>query len=632
MNDQEKRFIIKYFVLPIFIIESVFVVLMNCIMTDYEYSIITAIEYSVSYLMLEFALPIPDYSVTLPITYHQVLLEHHLPTEVSLIDFKIFLDVIHGGTCWRYLGIIPVSIIALATGIILCIKAPAVTPEMKYKQDKYIRGIRKVSAEILCRKSQQSNDPGMVLHTHTGKLVLNRQREKEHFLILGSTGTGKSTLLMMIVQYFKTLGKRIIILDRKGEFYGHFGTGEDIIFNPFDQRTAAWSIFNEIRFEMDSAGKISDVPPDLRVVADILFGVSDTKDNDKNNDQYWYKAAAGVFCSAVCWCVLHNKTTMEDLVICINQPAEELIRRFKRLPVGMQTGLQYLGEKAGERANSIVSILASVSRQLECFAGKDGDFSIRQWINEGHGSLFLSTAGRNDTVFTSIIKLFIDLIGREIKEFPDDGGQDTNLVFVIDELGALPALETLSFLLTQARSKGVCCILANQTFEKIKAVYGEHEARNIVACAKTRFLFQMPEPTDAEYLSKVIGNCEVERLALNRSEHYSGVLSMPTGKRSTSYNRSITKDSAFIPAELETLPTGHAVACIPDLFPKVAEVYFKKQDIAAINPEFLPVEVNEVSAKVVSRFIDEGKNETASDEEGNIRTDFDKDEELGMFF
>ena len=124
--------------------------------------------------------------------------------------------------------------------------------EKKLKRDRYIRGARKISSENFCKKSQKEVlDPGIILSTKNGKLILSSAKEKEHTLILGSTGSGKSTLLISMVSQFLRRGTRMIFVDRKGEFYSKFGDkSKDVLFNPFDARSARWNIFNEINFEL----------------------------------------------------------------------------------------------------------------------------------------------------------------------------------------------------------------------------------------------------------------------------------------------------------------------------------------------------------------------------------------------
>jgi type IV secretory pathway TraG/TraD family ATPase VirD4 len=479
--------------------------------------------------------------------------------------------------------------------------------EKKFKKDKYIRGTQKVTAQDFCRKSHKINDPGITIRTNNGgNLLLSAAKEKEHFLILGSTGTGKSTLLIAMVSQFIGRSQRLIFVDRKGEFYSRFGTSQDILFNPFDARSVHWNIFNEINFEANEAGELAKIPPDLQVIADLLFGVNDPQ---KTKNKYWYTSGAAVFCSAVCHLALVGTTTTSALTEFLTSPPAKIIKAFLALPKSLQVGLGALGLKPdAELVGSIMSVVTECAHQLACFVDADGPWSVREWVNSNApGNLYISTAGKNDTSFNSIVTLLLDLCGREIKEFPDASGQETRLTCIIDELGALPPLATLTFLLTQSRSKGISVIIANQTFEKLRSVYGDHEARNIVACAKTRFFFQLPEATDARYISETLGRAEVERTTKNRNESSGSFLSAGQNRLGETISHSITLDDAFLPADIASLQTGQAIAVLPNLLPFIALLQLARLDVPVCNAEFEPVKTREISARALSAVMSLGQ-------------------------
>ena len=237
---------------------------------------------------------------------------------------------------------------------------------------------------------------------------------------------------------------RCLIVDRKGEFFSHFARRGDVLFNPFDARSVGWSIFNEVDFVQDADGKITRVPPDLQNVCDILCGVDDPR-AAAGHQKFWLTSASAVLVSALCWLGLHGKLKNADVVEFFNLPTKEILERFKELPPQMQTGVGALGgDPDTEQAAGVMSTLHNKIAQLATCT-KDGTFSVSQWAREKDGhNLYLSTAGRHDTSFTSIVALLLELVGREIKEFPDDGAQQTNLVILIDELSALPPMPTMS--------------------------------------------------------------------------------------------------------------------------------------------------------------------------------------------
>lgn len=456
-------------------------------------------------------------------------------------------------------------------------------PEAK-REDVYSRGIRRVLPEEFCQKiKKEVKDIAAVVATDGGELVFSANRMREHMSVFGASGTGKSQFLLAFLSSFfahRQPGTRVIIVDRKGEFYAHFREEGDIIYNPFDERSAKWSLFNELEIPEG----FTRIPPDVWAIAKILFPPP------KNADPFWQDAAAKVFCSAVVSCIRTGKTSNQDLVDFCHQDWEAVVKAMKALPPGLDTGRIVSANPT--TGGSILSTAQNGVQKLSVCP--DGDFSIRQWLHSGRGNLYLSSAGRNDSVFIPILSLMIDLIGREMKEMPDGGAGGVRYLIVIDELAAYPAMKTLHYLVAEARSKGVAVVIATQTIQKMLNTYGEKDGKDIIANTKCKVLFQMGEEGDANYLSRTIGNAEIQRT--QRSDNKSTSL---TGNQSAhrTKTKQIVQETVFLPSDLMTIGTGSAVVLHPCAGETVAKLKFEcfqgqKRDI-----EFWPVRERTVGAR-----------------------------------
>jgi type IV secretory pathway TraG/TraD family ATPase VirD4 len=73
-----------------------------------------------------------------------------------------------------------------------------------------------------------------------------------HTIILGSTGTGKTNAILDLLDQIRKNGDRAIIYDKMGSYTAnYYQPQKDVILNPLDQRSKAWSFYNEIRRESD---------------------------------------------------------------------------------------------------------------------------------------------------------------------------------------------------------------------------------------------------------------------------------------------------------------------------------------------------------------------------------------------
>lgn len=464
------------------------------------------------------------------------------------------------------------------------------TPEAKRK-DVFVRGVRRLDPAEFCNRIKKAvKDIAAIIKTNGGALIFSGSRLREHLAIFGASGTGKSQFLLAFLFSFfqrKSDQTRVIIVDRKGEFYAYFGSESDVIFNPYDARSASWSLFNELDVETEEADEMS---PDVRAVAKILY-----PERGANVDPFWQKAAADVFCSAVMYCILKGGTTNKDLVKFCNQGAADIIKAFSDLPDGLAAGV--LGDDPSNPTTaSILSVLRTGLEPLTVCS--DGAFSVRDWMHqEGGGNLFLSSAGKNDNVFIPILTLFIDLIGREIKEMPDSGSGGVRYLIVLDELAAYPKMNTLHYLVAEARSKGISVVIATQTIQKILQVYGEKDGKDILGNTKSKVIFCMKEAQDAEYLSKTIGASEVQREVLAANENASILLGRTDGRIGETRTKQIVSEPVFLPGDLQTLETGKAVVIHPSAGEAVAAVQFAPFEGEKKNVEFQPIEREKIAAR-----------------------------------
>src|SRR5262249_18409480 len=85
-------------------------------------------------------------------------------------------------------------------------------------------------------------------------LALPRAIESSHLLIMGDSGTGKSTLIRQLLRQLEDRGDTAIVYDPALEYTPQFYTPErgDVILNPLDARSPYWSPGDELRHEAEA--------------------------------------------------------------------------------------------------------------------------------------------------------------------------------------------------------------------------------------------------------------------------------------------------------------------------------------------------------------------------------------------
>ena len=113
---------------------------------------------------------------------------------------------------------------------------------------------------------------------------LIKNSEVQHLLVHGTVGTGKSQLIMKILDALRKRGDRVIVYDKGCALAPvYFKEETDVILNPFDERCAHWDMWEEAPRDSDFENMAESLIP--------MHGES---------DPFWVNAARTVFASAAC--------------------------------------------------------------------------------------------------------------------------------------------------------------------------------------------------------------------------------------------------------------------------------------------------------------------------------------------
>ena len=84
-------------------------------------------------------------------------------------------------------------------------------------------------------------------------ISIPRRDETKHFKLIGTTGTGKSTVIREILTAALARGDRAVVADPDGGYYARFFQRYrgDILLNPFEGGSVKWDPFSEINDSYD---------------------------------------------------------------------------------------------------------------------------------------------------------------------------------------------------------------------------------------------------------------------------------------------------------------------------------------------------------------------------------------------
>ncbi len=357
--------------------------------------------------------------------------------------------------------------------------------------------------------------------------------ETKHFKLIGTTGAGKSSAIRGVLRGALGRGDRAIIADPDGGYLHRFYDPRrgDVILNPFDARSVRWDLFREIRN-----------PYDFEQLARSLIGES------SGQDRIWRQYAQTYFAALLRQTHgLGAAYTADFHRLLTRAPVEEL--RLLLDGTAAEAFLQPGNEKMFGSIHAVTRVHTSALEYIQAQRGPL--FSIRDWVGQGTGVLFLPYQPDQIAALRYIISTWMRIA---IFEAMSLGEGDHRLWFVIDELDALGAIDGLKDALTRLRKYGGRCVLGFQSIAQVRGTYGDAEAQTIVEnCGNTLILRCSASEGGgtAQFASRLIGEREIVRQQI--TENRSGGF-FETPHRSVSRSEQHATESAVLASQVEQLP------------------------------------------------------------------------------
>ena len=388
-----------------------------------------------------------------------------------------------------------------------------------------------------------------------------------HLLIGATTGAGKSQVLQngVLDRILEGCDRRpgqekALIIDSGGEFLKTRGTARDLILNPYDRRSQNWNPFEEIRQESDYDLVANAVLPDA-----------------PSASQPEWIGMGRDFLVDIMKSQVKNMTTKAT-------PAETF-----RLVVSAE--IDELGEilagttsevliKSTSNERLLANIRYEASRVMKSWQllKTGGDFSIRQWIREGTGILFITYRESEVDTLKNLIGAWLSLAIRETLSLPADF--DRRMWFVADELDSLGQVNSLDSALARGRKYGLSMIATIQSVAQLERTYGHDTARVLLSVFASKLAMRQGAAYDAEHWSKEIGEQEVWRSSRSQNTGASGGSSGTT--------ESLHNVRLVLPAELMDLPRFSGFMRLADR-PGIQRFTIPFRKVSDRFPAFVPV-------------------------------------------
>ncbi len=330
-----------------------------------------------------------------------------------------------------------------------------------------------------------------------GRMPMPLHLENRNTLICATIGAGKSVAMESMIASAVKRRDKMAVVDPNGTFYSKFSFPGDTILNPFDRRSAGWTVFNEIRGIHDFERMArSIIPPQL-----------------DPTDEQWCAYTRDVLADTMRKLVETNNPDQETLVNLLVREDGEVIQAF----LANTDSQGYFRENAEKAVASIQFMMNKYVRPLR-FMSK-GTFSLYRWVHDPNaGNVFITWREDMRTTQRPLVAMWIDTICATIMSLPESGVPLARRLWLfLDELESLGKLESFVPAATKGRKHGLRMAASIQDWAQLDETYGKDAAGTLLGCFRNYLIFGGSNALNTDKASEILGKHQVERIQITTS-------------------------------------------------------------------------------------------------------------------
>jgi type IV conjugative transfer system coupling protein TraD len=324
-----------------------------------------------------------------------------------------------------------------------------------------------------------------------GGLYMVKDAEVMNFLIHGTIGVGKSTLIRWLLDYIRRRGDRAIIYDSGGTFIEtHYDERRDKILCAHDKRCENWVLWRECRDVVDYENMTAALMP-----------------VEGDSDPFWVSSSRTIFSDGAMQFANDPDRSIEKFLKTLLSIDLKSLREFLR----NTPSANLVEEKIEKTAISIRSVLTNYAKSLRYLQGLDKEgkpeFSIREWMTSEQYNdswLFISTTARHRKAVRPLISMWLSLATLLLQSMGEDS--ERRVWFIGDEIASLQKIPELNETLAEARKFGGCFVLGVQNIPQLIHIYGREMAKAIFDLLNTRAYGRSPSAEVAKMVEEELGH------------------------------------------------------------------------------------------------------------------------------
>jgi energy-coupling factor transporter ATP-binding protein EcfA2 len=372
-----------------------------------------------------------------------------------------------------------------------------------------------------------------------GASVIAPLKESEHFLITGSPGAGKSTLIRHMLMQIAKRGQRAIVLDPDYEFVQEFYDEKrgDVVLNPLDARCPFWSPWLEFRddsFTMDAEAMASSL---IRTQA-------------RNASEEFFRESGRTLIESI-FAVVKDRQHASAITDFLALPREDIQEQLKGT-----RAYPLIDPGAHEQGAGILATAANAVKPFYHLPESHQTsriWSAREWAEAREGWVFLSSREDARAAIQRLQGVWLDSLVRWLMSAEIGADQ---VWIMADELPAMEYQPEIEKLVTRGRKRGLAVVMGFQNVSQLRSIYGTDGAITLTSSPTTKVILRCDEAETAKWASDLLGQREVERVNMTQ------LAGLSTMREGVNLQPQRTNEQIVTPAEVQMLQPFHGYLCV----------------------------------------------------------------------
>ena len=420
---------------------------------------------------------------------------------------------------WKVIS--SVSFVLVGIAVMRLARGPE--PVRHKRGDQLRRDAGTVQKQIRTRYGQADG-----IFVHPG-IRIPETLEVRSFSLVGSPGSGKTTVLNGMVDQAIKRGDMSLIFDFKGDFTERIPDRNKIVMAPWDARSRRWALGADVSTEVQA-----------RLLSECLIPI-----NPRDTQPMWGNASRAILRAELHKLMAERQGTWgfhelgEALLADIlcpdsDQVVKNLVKRYNpeasRIVQDLtsKTTLSVLIDQSAALGDTI--LLSRFDLELK----KTGRpfLSLRSYLSgemQEKGDplpVILPVHPDSKTLTSAFVSAVFALSSSIVTNFPDAKPFGRRIWFFLDEVPQAGRIPPITDFLVTARSKGCRTVLGFQTPAQVAETYGEKTLEIWDNATSVKIFLQCVSPEAKKYVSQSIGEREI--LAFKKSDNI-GIAPTHTG-------------------------------------------------------------------------------------------------------